>query len=256
MESRIHNERILNKEEMMFMYALGAEAHPPHTQNFFPELNTLHHLFRATLAPHIGDATTCPQYERNLIMFYVERNLFCVFDYIVSEIINISMSPLQSYDYAPQIMMMIEKISGITFVKDMFITDIKPQAPTKPIITQAMPPPAATPSTRSSTAPSSSSSSGSGLLKVLKSMFHMCRDTRQRQDILLSNQRHLHQKFKLEEFDEFPMVDPPLDDDPFASLTPTELAPMGVAAPGPLNDDDDDDDGSSDYEGEGEDDNE
>jgi hypothetical protein len=42
------------------MYAPGAVARPPKIQNFLPELNTLHRLLRDTLAPRIGDATTCP----------------------------------------------------------------------------------------------------------------------------------------------------------------------------------------------------
>jgi hypothetical protein len=49
-ETRIHNERILLMDEMKFKYALGAKAQPSHTQNFLPELNTIHYLFRATLA--------------------------------------------------------------------------------------------------------------------------------------------------------------------------------------------------------------
>jgi hypothetical protein len=47
----------------------------PKIQNFLPELNILHHLLRATLTPCIGDATTCPQYERNLIQCYAFLSL-------------------------------------------------------------------------------------------------------------------------------------------------------------------------------------
>jgi hypothetical protein len=61
-ENRIHTYNVLMLEEMLFMYALGAKATPPKIQNFHPKLNTLHHLLHATLAPRIGDATTCPQY--------------------------------------------------------------------------------------------------------------------------------------------------------------------------------------------------
>jgi hypothetical protein len=67
MPTKIHDERILDEDQMLFMYAVGDEAHPPKTQNFLHELNTLHHLFRVTMAPRIGDATACPQYEQNLI---------------------------------------------------------------------------------------------------------------------------------------------------------------------------------------------
>jgi hypothetical protein len=66
-EARIHTFGVLKLDEMQFMYAPGAEAHLPKVLNFRPELNTLHRLLRATLAPRIGDSFACPQYERNLI---------------------------------------------------------------------------------------------------------------------------------------------------------------------------------------------
>jgi hypothetical protein len=75
-EARIHTYNILKKEEMLFMYAPGAKANPPKIQNFHPKLNILHRLLRATLAPRIGDATACPQYERNLIQYYYEKKPF------------------------------------------------------------------------------------------------------------------------------------------------------------------------------------
>jgi hypothetical protein len=77
---------------MYFMYADGAEAHPPRTQNFLSEVNTLHRLFHVTMTPWIGDAIACPQYEWNLIQYYFERKHFNVFDYILSEILNIIVS--------------------------------------------------------------------------------------------------------------------------------------------------------------------
>jgi hypothetical protein len=83
------------------MYAPGAVATPPKIRNFLPELNTLHCLLHATLTPHIGDATACPQYERNLIQFYVQNKHFSVFDFILQEIISISKTTLYSCGYAP-----------------------------------------------------------------------------------------------------------------------------------------------------------
>jgi hypothetical protein len=118
-------------------------------------------------------------------------------------------------------MMMIERISGIEFLMDHKITDLKHQFPTRPILIRDMPSSsAAPPSTRSSTtapplAHASSSSSGI-VLRVLKSMFAWCCDTRQCQDVLLSNQRRQNEKLGI---DEFPLLVPPLDDDPFASLS-------------------------------------
>jgi hypothetical protein len=86
---------------MHFMYASGAVAHPPKTENFIPELNTLHYLLCATLTLRIGDATACPQYERNLIQFYVQKKPFSIFDFILHEIISISRNTLRSCGYAP-----------------------------------------------------------------------------------------------------------------------------------------------------------
>jgi hypothetical protein len=66
-EAPIHTFGVLKLDEMQFMYAPGAKAHLPKVLNFRLELNTLHRLLRATLAPRIGDSFACPQYERNLI---------------------------------------------------------------------------------------------------------------------------------------------------------------------------------------------
>jgi hypothetical protein len=78
-------------------------------------------------------------------------------------------------------------------------------------------------------------------------MFAWCRDTRQRQDVLLSNQRRQNEKLGINEFS---LPVPPFDDDPLASLSTADIAAM-VASP------DDDEDGSgSKYEEEGEDDDE
>jgi hypothetical protein len=121
-------------------------------------------------------------------------------------------------------MMMIERISGIDFLKDHKITDPKPQFSARPILIRDMPSSSAAPlSTCSGTAapllaPASSSSSGS-VLRVLKSMFSWCCDTHQCQDVLLSNQKQQNEKLGIDEFDEFPLLVPPLDDDPFASLS-------------------------------------
>jgi hypothetical protein len=232
-EAQICTFGVLKLDEMQFMYALGAEAHPPKVLNFLLELNTLHCLLHDTLAPNIRGSSACPQYERNLIQLYVQKKRFSVFDYMLQEIISISRTALLSCRYAPQIMMMIEKVSGIEFLKDHEITDLKPQFLAAPIITKDVPSTSSPPrSTHSgsgappSAPPSSSSSSSGGVLKVLKGMFAWCRDTHQRQDVLLSNQRHQNEKLGI---DEFSLPVPPIDDDPFASLSATDLAAMEAA---------------------------
>jgi hypothetical protein len=60
--------------------------------------------------------------------------------------------------------------------------------------------------------------------------------------MLISNQRHLTDRMGVDEFDKFPLSVPPLDDDPFASLSAADSAAMEA-------DDDDAEGGSgSEYE--------
>jgi hypothetical protein len=76
-----------------------------------------------------------------------------VFDYILQEIISILRTTLRGCGYAPQNMMMIERIFGIDFPKDYKITDLKRQFPTRPILIRDVPSSSATPpSTHSGTA--------------------------------------------------------------------------------------------------------
>jgi hypothetical protein len=93
----------------------------------------------------IGDATTCPQYERNLIQFYVQKKPFFVFAFMLAEIVNISRTTIRSYGYAPQVMMMIESVYRIEFLKDHEITDLKPQFSVATVITKDVPSTSAAP---------------------------------------------------------------------------------------------------------------
>jgi hypothetical protein len=76
-EAQIHTLGVLELDEIQFMYAPGAEAHPPNVLNFKLKLNTLHRL----LPPKIGDSSACPRYEQKLIQFYVQKKKLSVFDY-------------------------------------------------------------------------------------------------------------------------------------------------------------------------------
>jgi hypothetical protein len=185
------------------------------------------------LTPHIGDAIACPQYERNLILFYVQKRHFSVFDFMLQEIINISKIALCSCGYAPQIMMLIERVTRCKFLKDHEIIDLKPQNPTTPTITMDVPSSSTAPhfthSESASAPPAQSSSSSDGALRVPKSMFAWCHDTRQCQDVLLSNQRCQNEKMGINDFDKFPLPVPPLDDDPFAFLSAANITTMEAA---------------------------
>jgi hypothetical protein len=124
-ESQIHSFNVLKLDEMQFMCAPSVIIHPPKVRNFLPELNTLHHLLCATMTPRIGDAIACPQYERNIIPFYVQKRPFLVFDFMLQEVISIFRTTLHSCGYAPQIMMLIKRVTGRDILKDHEITDLK-----------------------------------------------------------------------------------------------------------------------------------
>jgi hypothetical protein len=138
-------------------------------------------------------------------------------------------------------MMLIARVISREILKDREITDLKPQNPIAPTITMDVPSSSVAPRSShsiSATPPTPRSSSSSvGVPRVLKSMFPWCRDTRQRQDVLLSNQRRQNEKMGI---DEFPLLVPPLDDDPIASVSSTDLTAMEATA--------DDADGGSDSE--------
>jgi hypothetical protein len=125
-------------------------------------------------------------------------------------------------------MMLIERVTGLEFLKDHEITDHKSSNPTAPTITMDVPSTSTSPHVTNfgsaTPPPACSSSSSGGLLRVLKSMFAWCCDTRQRQDMLLSNQRCQNEKMDIDEFDKFPSPVPPLDDEPFASLFAADIA--------------------------------
>jgi hypothetical protein len=146
--------------------------------------------------------------------------------------------------------MLFERVTNREFMKDHEITDLKPQNPTAPTITMDVPSSSAAPRSSCSISaalplPHSSSSLG-GVLRVLKSMFAWCRDTRQCQEVFLSNQRHQNENMGIHEC---PLPVHPLDDDPFTSLSAVDLVAMEA-------DDDDTEDGSSSEYKEEEDDNE
>jgi hypothetical protein len=161
---------------------------------------------------------------------------------------------LRSCGYAPKIMTIFERISRIFFLKNHKITDLKPQFLARPILIREMPSSLAAPSsTRSgidAPPPAPASSSLGSVIRVLKSMFSWYRDTHQCQDVILRNQRHQNEKLGINEFNEFPLLVPPHDDDPFASLSTADLAAMKASPVG------DEEASGSEYEEDEDDDNE
>jgi hypothetical protein len=124
------------------------------------------------------------------------------------------------------------------------------------------PPVASSRTTRSSGA-SSASSTNTGFMKMFRGIFAMCQRTDQRIDvmeqclqIIRCNQETIHSQRDepLLEFPDVPVYPPILD--PYASLTPTELAAFGIGPAHAPDDDDNDDDDDEEEEEEANDDEE
>jgi hypothetical protein len=83
-------------------------------------------MLRVTLALRIGDASTMPSYERNLIDYIKKQEPFNVFDYILQKFWNIAVTPSRACAYATFIMPFIEHVFGQTFMKNVCHPDLKP----------------------------------------------------------------------------------------------------------------------------------
>jgi hypothetical protein len=146
---------------------------------------------------------------------------------------------------------MIEVVAHEMFYKDVAHEPLHPAVSKDPRtsrIASSSPVVAPSHTTRSGGA-SSSSSANFSILKMFQGIFAIyCRtDQRmevmeQRIQIVWRNQKIIHSQWDapLLEFPDLPVYPPVLD--PYASLTPVELAAFGIDSARDLNDDDDDDD--------------
>jgi hypothetical protein len=231
------------------MYNLNSDFQAPKVDGLLPHFLVLHMMMRKTLAPRIGYSKAILAYERNLLDALMKNVQFDVFEYIIDEIWNIATNPLRSCGFAPYIQCMIEVVAHERFYKDVAHEPLHPTVPKDPRTHRtASPPPAMTSSrtTRSGGA-SSSSSANSGFLKMFRGIFATCCRMdqcmyvlEQCHQIFWHNQEIIHSQWDepLLEFPDVPVFSPVLD--PYASLTPAELATFGIG-PARAPDDDDDD---------------
>jgi hypothetical protein len=206
----------------------------------------LHKLMRKTLTQRIGYLKTIPTYERNLLNALINHVHFDAFEYIIDEIWNIATNTLRSCGSAPYIQCMIEVVAHEKFYKDVAHEPLHPAVPKDPLTHCASSSAPAVPPfhTTRSGGSSSASSSISGFLKMFIGILTICHHTDQLAvmeqclQIVQRNQEIIHsQRDKpLLEFLDIPVF-PPIPD-PYASLTPTELAAFSIG-PTCVSDDDD-----------------
>nr|AAR01756.1 hypothetical protein [Oryza sativa Japonica Group] len=148
------------------------------TRGLRPYYRVLCSIFRWSLLPKVGDATSLPG-RHVLLLSRMRYNKpdFSIMKLIWSEIYETVCEPKRGCIYAPYIMKMIEAKTGICYFTDNQHKPFRPHAPTT----------SATPSTRvtrasTSAAPSSSaapqrSESSSPIKKALRAIFCMCAKT-------------------------------------------------------------------------------
>jgi hypothetical protein len=118
---KIHFASCLDGSRMRFMHPGSKRGNTETTSDLLPFYAYLNHLFRRTMTPREGDSTNFSSYNRNLLVAMTPRPHgfeFSVFDFIWGEIKAISKSPLKSCGYAPNIIHMIERVTGQTFWYD------------------------------------------------------------------------------------------------------------------------------------------
>jgi hypothetical protein len=144
---------------------------------------------------------------------------------------------------------MIEIVAHEKFYNDVAHEPLYPTVPKDPRTPRTSPPPAVAPTRTTHSGGATSPSSNSGFLKMFQGIFVMCHRTdqhldviEQRMEIVCRNQEIIHSQWdeSLLEFPDVPVY--PLVTDPYASLTPAELAAFGVCTSyAPTSSDDDDD---------------
>jgi hypothetical protein len=190
----LHDGNVLRLNEIASLYETSNFQSTTIT-NFKSELSVLHWIIRKTLGPREGDSSRVPQFERNLLKVITEKTKFNVFDFILQEICNIAISNNHSCAYAPYIMASIKVISKRNFVKDVEHTPLRSKKKYNSL-------PLSAPSVAPTSSGESLSSSGrSTFFKLFKGLFSICQSDKQsldviheRQEVLLENQRNIHQK--------------------------------------------------------------
>ena len=195
------NENIMEESAMAFMYD---EPHPRYygtTNGLLNYYFYMNRILRLTLAPKGGYATNIVGLSRNVLArFKPDATNFCVMDFIINEILTCSMDTRRQLPYAPYIMKMIEKETGLVFEKECKHQPVRirvqhPQRNFKKNLdahaeardkaaaaAQASAPVPPDPSAPSSSTPAAppahySPRPSSPIVSFLKSIFNVCRNT-------------------------------------------------------------------------------
>jgi hypothetical protein len=150
---------------------------------------------------------------------------------------------------------MIEMVTKEKFYKDSRHDPLSPTVPKDPRTAHASASASAAPCTTHSGGASSTSNTNNGFLKMFRGIFAMCWRTDQRLDVMEQclqivrrNQEIIHTQWDepLLQFLDAPIFSPVPN--PYASLTPTDLAAFSIGHARVFDDDDDDEEQAGDDE--------
>lgn len=105
---------------MKFMYSPSAQGNYGTVRGLYSFYTYLNRMFKKILSPKDGDNDNITFYTKNLLAkMDPVADPFSVFHFLWEEIKSISTYPMKSYRYAPCIMLMIENVTKIRFIKDV-----------------------------------------------------------------------------------------------------------------------------------------
>ena len=230
---QIHNERKLSNYELKDLYRRPQKA-DGETQGLKSFFYVLNNLLRATLTPKSGDATSIHAFAKNVLLRFAENGRpFCIMNFLWEELIAAEYDSRRGFSYAPYIMYVIEKVTGIFFRKDgehllykLTRTKQTGASKTPSASSDQSPPPVDSPPRRPhgpscssgpshSRAPSQSRGEKPNLARrVLKAVFCMCRQHSHDVYEIRKDMNLVKAKLELPTED---IGDPPAYEDPFSA---------------------------------------
>jgi len=165
--TNIHQEALYKDNELGELYKEG--SYPDrYTSGLKDEFHLINNLFRATISPKVGDATILRHNAKNLLMRMIpDGEPFCISGFIWNEL-KVAVDDLRkNLPYAPYLMYMIEKVTKITFPKEVRHQPLQPKKKKMPFIPSSRPHP------HSNGSSGQFKGRGSAIKNVLKSIFNV-----------------------------------------------------------------------------------
>jgi hypothetical protein len=116
----INNEIKYKPRELTFMFPSRDLAIEGKADQLNPCYYYLNQFFRPTIDPKQVDATALRHFAPNLLNWMApDEEGFCIFDFIWNELRRAMNDPMKYLPYAPYLMYMIERVTNVSYPKDV-----------------------------------------------------------------------------------------------------------------------------------------